>query len=117
MDQSDLLPLLQQKISEAPTDTDLDMLRRDVVTAFQHCDLTPWELEETMYSIRERRSFLSLVAKQGGRLKQLSECQTLDELTEIAKGISRDYKQNLISLPQYKALCDTGRTRREELTQ
>jgi hypothetical protein len=116
MDQSDLLPRLQQKISEAPTDTDLDQLRRDVVTAFQHCDLTPWELEETMYAIRERRSFLALVKRQGGRLKEIAECETVDGLNEIAKVVKADYAKGLITVQQFRAICDAGRTRRGELT-
>lgn len=117
MDQSDLLPRLQQKISEAPNGAELDVLRADALLAWKYDDIMPMDVEETMYAIRERRSFLALVKRQGGRLKEIAECETVDGLNEIAKTVKADHAKGLITVQQYRAICDAGRTRREELTQ
>ena len=117
MDQSDLLPLLHQKISEAPRDDELDLLRADVLLAWKYDDISPLDVEETMYAIRERRSFLALVKRQGGRLKEIAECETVEGLNDIAKTVKEDYSKGLITVQQYRAICDAGRIRREELTQ
>ena len=118
MDQSDLLPRLKKKIVEASDTTELDTLRDDALTAYKHGDIMPSDVEDCIRMIHNQRIELHHMKRRADEIRQeITDCETLDGLTAIAKCIAQEHKEQKISGWHYRSLCDTGRTRREELTQ